>query len=204
MAATLCLWVLWNFYRMVRILYCILVGILMWKETPSFFPPSNRNNRGQTKKQQAQWSMRRQVQRETTKTQRPSAHKQQCVITGLENVRSSATFQTFYSGCGFSRARHLTDKIRLHCGPFPLFGVHLKHLLLLLHVYWPSHILSFFSILPEKGRKEEIHVYEHHRHHMTRLLSLLIWTEPASVTLAGKPFLICQFMLKLSRGSEVA
>lgn len=167
------------------------MGILIWKETPSFFPPSNRNNRGQTKKQQAQWSMRRQVQSETTKTQRPSAHKQQCVITGLGNVRSSATFQTFYSGCGFSRARHLTDRIRLHCGPFPLFGVH--HFCCYTFI---GHLTSsVFSILPERGRKEEMRVYEHHRHHMTGLLSLLIWTEAASVTLAGKPFLTCQFKL---------
>lgn len=44
-------------------------------------------------------------------------------------VRSAETFQTFCSGLGFYETHHLKDKIRLRRWPFPLFGVHFKHLL---------------------------------------------------------------------------
>lgn len=44
-------------------------------------------------------------------------------------VRSAVTFQTFCSGLGFYETHHLKDKISLRHWPFPLFGVHFKHLL---------------------------------------------------------------------------
>lgn len=105
-------------------------------------------------------------------------------------VRSAVTFQTFCSGLGFYETHHLKDKIRLRRWPFPLFGVHFKHLLFVVTRFMvgahPPSVRLSLSVEGQKGVSErEIQADAHRKHHMTSLLVLHIQAEPMSgVTMA--------------------
>lgn len=72
-------------------------------------------------------------------------------------VRLAVTFRTFCSGRGFSQTRHLKDKIRLQRWPFPLFGVHFKHLLFVVTRFMVvSHPCCFFRFFPHRGAEKRL------------------------------------------------
>lgn len=71
-------------------------------------------------------------------------------------VSSAATFQTFCFGRGFSEAHHLKDKIRLQRWPFPLFGVHFKHLLFVVTRFMVDSYPSFFRLFLLRGAEKSL------------------------------------------------